>query len=271
MIISHAHRFAFLHNPKVAGTSVRAALGQYHDHPKTFWHQGMYNGRIHDLAHIPFNDLLDEDADAVRKGALFIFGFVRDPIDRFWSALHEFRRQHGDWSIARLPADDLVCSVLNERNIACDWRFIHFCPQWRFFPATVSNVHGGVKLEPNVAIFKHEEFTESWACITERLSTHGTGIPSSITLSNARHRATAKIEDLSEAAVARLHKLYAHDFRLFGYGNWRFSCKHNPAEDYNTHWKRVEAIHGPTPPQGIEPYLTLGESIAYKEKWQCES
>lgn len=270
MIISHAHRFAFIHNPKVAGTSVRSALGQYHDYHKTFWHQGMYNGRVHDLAHIPFTDLLDDDVDAVRKRGLFIFGFVRDPLERFWSAVHEFRRQHGDWSIARLPAEDLVCSVLNEGNIACDWRFVHFCPQWRFFPTHLSSGNG-VTLPDDVKVFKHEDFRAAWAEITDYLNSLGTGIPAVIPLSNARHRADAKQEHLSTAAIDRLHRLYSIDFRLFGYTPWNFARVRNPNEDYNTHWKRVEAIHGGAAPLYIEPHLTLGESIAYKEKWQCAS
>ena len=41
MIVCHARRFIFFHNPKCAGMSFRAALQPYHDDRFSFW--GIYH------------------------------------------------------------------------------------------------------------------------------------------------------------------------------------------------------------------------------------
>lgn len=267
MLISREHGFAFIHNPKVAGTSIRSALEQYHDYPITFWHQGRYGRRVHDLAHIPARDLQKSEHRALTEEGLYTFGFVRHPVNRFWSALHEFRRQHADWAVAKLPAEDLICNVLTQDTMVSDWRFVHLCPQWRFFPISDEklSVHEAVK------VFHYESFHEGWAEVTRNLNSRSSAIPASIPLNNARHREKAAVEPLTTRTWNKLLDLYELDFAFFGYVQTENDPLRSPHKLYETHWRRIEAIHGLERPEGIEPYLNPGESIAYKEKWQCAS
>lgn len=266
MLISREHGFAFIHNPKVAGTSIRKALEQYHDHPTTFWHQGRYGRRVHDLAHIPAMELTREDAGALTDEGLYTFGFVRHPVNRFWSGLHEFRRQHADWAISKLSAEDLLCSVFKYDALSSDWRFVHLSPQWRFFPITISegirSIHDAVK------VFHYESFHEDWVEVTRNLNSRSSSIPAYIPLNNARHREKAIVEPLSNRAWNKLLDIYELDFAFFGYTQTENTHTEWPPRMYQTHWQRIEAIHGLDRPEGIEPYLTPGESAAYKEKWQ---
>jgi len=260
MIISQAHKFAFIHNPKVAGTSVRKAIASYHDYPERFWHQGFLeeHNRVVDLAHIPYRDL-----DARIKTALskcFVFGFVRHPVLRFWASLAEFRRQHADWNVAKLSADELLNTWLTPANIRYDWRFTHFCPQHYFF-------YEGNKCKADY-IGRHEDFKRSWSNVQKLI---GLDLDP---LDNNRSRGYLEPEALEPASYAHIQRLYMKDTLLFGYERWDTSCD-AIAEDGrpspqcqpipNTHEHRVELIHVPYLDASTLADLPLGERVAFLE------
>ena len=127
MIISHKHRFVFIHNPKVAGSAVRKAIEHLHDDPTVYWHQQYVPEleRVVDASHLTLNDLKICRPDLA--GYTF-FGFHRDTFKRYASAYYEHCRQHlapagltqiNKWS-------DLVA---DETNFRFNWKYVHFCPQ----------------------------------------------------------------------------------------------------------------------------------------------
>jgi hypothetical protein len=128
MIICNKGKWAFIHNPKACGTSVREILGRYHDDEVQFWHQGWHRAesRVVDLAHLTADHWYGEDMVPVE---FTTFGFARDPYTRFASAMNETRRRHPQ--LFTNHGDFL--KMLTPANIRYDWRFIHFCPQHAFF------------------------------------------------------------------------------------------------------------------------------------------
>ncbi|WP_158921201.1 sulfotransferase family 2 domain-containing protein [Acidisphaera sp. S103] len=140
MIVSHANRFIFFHNPKCAGTSFRDMLKPYHDDPFTFW--GIF--------HAPYfrNDIDHTHLRLWEMQAQFpkIFActdtynsviFVRDPYARFLSAVNEHvKKFQPQIDLATMPAarrvevvEALIQKLLSIANIMTNWRFIHFSPQ----------------------------------------------------------------------------------------------------------------------------------------------
>ena len=99
MIISDRHSFAFVHIPKCGGTSVRHMLRGYSDQSIEFeglmhhWDWGQrdwYLSNQVDLMHLPLQALERHFPAAFRRVASYrSFAVVRDPRDRFVSALRE--------------------------------------------------------------------------------------------------------------------------------------------------------------------------------------
>lgn len=254
MIISQRSKFVFIHNPKVAGTSIRTAIGDRHDWSTHFWHQGWSEEaqRVVDLAHIPYRDLPDDVKSIISQS--FTFVFVRDPMSRFWASLAEFRRQHADWEeLARMPAEGLLNHVLTPAAIRHDWRFTHFCPQHAFF-------YDGRKCVADF-VGHHETFARDWARIQVMIGTDFKP------LDNARHRGTTDDEPLTKQGFAKFLNLYAMDYALFGYD---IPAEPNLDDGYpeSTHWSRVESIHTPYLQVNaeLEALMTEGERAAYKQK-----
>lgn len=253
MIISSKFKFAFIHNPKVAGTSIRHSIEGYHDYPQRFWHQAWSDEaqRVVDAAHIPFADLPDGAKAALTK--CFTFGFVRDPMNRFWASLAEFRRQHGEWSVARLPADGLLQSWLTPANVRHDWRFTHFCPQHYFF-------YEGNKCRADF-VGNHENFDYGWTQIQQLV-----GIKFD-PLDNKRHRVDQGQEPLSVEGYTAFMKLYAKDYLLFGYDKLDFDPDVNYEGQPLLHHDRVEMLHSSLSlDELLVSKMNLGEKVAYLER-----
>ena len=106
MIISDRHRFAFVHIPKCAGTSVRKALrpidarDSIFDGMGTHPHMGMVN-----YAHFTLDDLSCHFPDQYRKVAEYrSVAIVRDPVDRFFSAIFQRLREFKGYEQSRITA-----------------------------------------------------------------------------------------------------------------------------------------------------------------------
>ncbi len=93
MIISDTHRFAFMHIPKCAGTTVRQALAPYDEHASEFYDKAVFEhpafGPL-DHHHIPLQVMRDHFPEAFAKLRRYqSFALIRDPFSRFPSSLHE--------------------------------------------------------------------------------------------------------------------------------------------------------------------------------------
>lgn len=141
MIISSSHRFVFVHNPKVAGSSVRKMLLPFNSSSNELWHQRYIPElqRVVDMSHLSADEFevlrkhryLGSDDSIPRY---FRFGLVRDPYTRFFSALKEYSRQHEiDVHSSRERMEEFALSRLNSTNVRYDWTLSHFRPQHHFF------------------------------------------------------------------------------------------------------------------------------------------
>ena len=133
MIISHSQKFVFIHNPKVAGTSLRNALSKWDDTKNAFW--GPYYhpilGRKIDLAHVMIRDLAVFPELRGSMEDYFTFGIVRDPIERFHSAVSYYNKRKPDR--ARKAHEFLELFIKYPTLMTYDIDFVHFCPQHEFF------------------------------------------------------------------------------------------------------------------------------------------
>ncbi|MGO8738716.1 sulfotransferase family 2 domain-containing protein [Rhodoblastus sp.] len=140
MIVSHARRFIFFHNPKCAGMSFREALDPYHDDPFKFW--GIYSvpffRNVLDHSHIRLWELqqLFQKVFACTIDYNSVI-FVRNPWDRFVSAIDEHFKKFQQKILLRdlQPTDQtriieqFIDQMLNIANITTNWTFVHFSPQ----------------------------------------------------------------------------------------------------------------------------------------------
>jgi Sulfotransferase family len=141
MIVSHARRFIFFHNPKCAGTAFRNALQPLHDDIVTFWGPRdvpYFRNRL-DHTHLRLWELAAVYPALFRAavGDYRSVMFVRNPYARFLSAVAEhfkkFRREFQFEALSREEQTALVTRFLDREltieRVTTDWTAIHFSPQ----------------------------------------------------------------------------------------------------------------------------------------------
>lgn len=109
MIISPKHGFVFVHIPKCAGTSIRRQLGSCDEDAVSLAEAGSHPvlGRI-DYGHVPLTTLrthFPEHFAELRR--LDAFAVVRDPLERFGSALRQSLWQFEKRPMTLIPHDEL--------------------------------------------------------------------------------------------------------------------------------------------------------------------
>ena len=116
MIISPKHEFVFVHIPKCAGTSVRHQLRQCDPDHIFLGRPGTHPvlGQI-DYAHIPVAQLKEHFPDYFDYLIRFdAFALVRDPLERFGSALRQLMWQYEELPMTLIPAGELRDMALRQ-------------------------------------------------------------------------------------------------------------------------------------------------------------
>lgn len=141
MILSDKYRFVFVHIPKCAGTSVRKQIEAFDDTGgKYFPEVREYHsyGQV-DVTHIPLSMLSKTDpADFKRVVDYRAFAVVRNPKDRFFSALAQRLKMYEKVEIAQLEAAQIIdfalktIEALELLKREFSYEFIHFTPQSEF-------------------------------------------------------------------------------------------------------------------------------------------
>ena len=140
MIVSKRSGFVFVHNPKCGGSVFRRAIEAEHDHPETFWHPrtAAYFGITLDYAHLRLWEVQALCPDVFeRLGRLRAVVFVRNPLDRFISALHHHFRVYRPFvGVDALEGPERLAlfrrfarDELSMARILADYRYVHFSPQ----------------------------------------------------------------------------------------------------------------------------------------------
>lgn len=218
VIISDTERFVFMHNPKVGGMAFRTSLMTYETRENYFfeWKMNPVIGRTIDMAHITafqLRNLYPEAFDSVRT--YLKFGFVRNPYDRFFSALSQHLKLATPYlrtAVLNDPetfyrvANHFARNVLNPDKIDADHRLVHFRRQSAFF-----YLDGRIWVDRVFHLERAaEEVTDpirGWlgAALDEKKN---------VTRQFAEGYDPAR---LSRPAIEAIDRFYALDFERFGY------------------------------------------------------
>ncbi len=210
MIISKQKKFVFIHNPKAGGKSVRNSLKLFDDFDNFFWHRDTVQGVDHpvDKAHITLNDLSKTRFfHYIENTEYFVFGFVRNPYDRVYSAYLEKCRQ---WKNVDVPFNEFT-ATLNEINIRYDYNLVHFCPQHYFF-------YNGLKCFADF-IGRLENLPHDFEFVSNLIGLSAAPIPheNKSFETNQNSADITYLDQYDEESIKRINRLYEKDFLLFGY------------------------------------------------------
>jgi hypothetical protein len=181
----------FIHVPKCAGTSIKNSLFRHktHGHMPLWWYEQN------------FPDFFN---------SAFKFAFVRDPLERAYSAYSYLRSNQ---KVARDQAaremilrfndfDSFVRNWLCEENVT---KQIHFAPQWQFLCDSL----GQVRMD---FIGRQESITTDFSYICTRL-----GIESSLQQHNVSPKQQESGPSFHHTTVDKVHRIYERDYELLGY------------------------------------------------------
>lgn len=185
------HGAIFIHIPKCAGSSIKDAL---------------FPGRTH--GHMPL--WFYEQNFAEFYGRAFKFSFVRNPLDRAYSAYRYLRSD-----LLEVERDVAAHKLAKKygsfeafvRHWLCEetaQRQIHFVPQWQFLSDSLGDI--GVDF-----IGRQEEMAAAFAHVCDKL-----GVEVELPTVNAA-TLPALESQFSAATVDRIRRVYARDYELFGY------------------------------------------------------
>ncbi|RLA53811.1 MAG: hypothetical protein DRR42_03660 [Gammaproteobacteria bacterium] len=241
MLVSDRKKFMFVHNPKAAGSSIRNALSQYDDRDNFYWdHEDNTKlGRVLDKAHITLDDL-SVYTDSSLLADYFVFGFVRNPYERVYSA---FQEKNSQWDITDdTNFNTFIQTKLNEITIRFDWNFIHFCPQHYFF-------YQGGKCKADF-IGRLENLRRDYArAINLAKLDADTDLPylnrRSAGLSNSEETPVLStyLDKYDPTSLSIVNRLYDRDFVYFGYDKF-FS--HSVEADTDKDNSHVELVYKQT-------------------------
>lgn len=231
----------FLHNPKAAGSSIRSALAKYDDRDNYYWdhEDNVRLSRVVDKAHITLDDFsVYPDAPLIED--YFVFGFVRNPYSRVYSA---FLEKNSQWGVTEdVDFNQFVQTELNEINIRFDWNFVHFCPQFYFFyrggkcQADFIGRFESLKRDyPRAMNLAHLDVDADLPYLNRRTTDAG------VSADGAQLHEYLDKYDANSLNV--VNRLYDRDFVYFGYDKYCAESSHGATADYNSH---VAAVYRET-------------------------
>ncbi len=218
MIVSDSEKFVFIHNPKCGGMTCHNALLKFDTRDNLFfeWRPVNQSGKILDMAHITpfqmrkfFPRAFSEVSDYLK------FTFVRNPYDRFFSAISQHLKlgtPHmrnailNDESVFYSVASSFARTSLKLHAVENDHKLVHFRPQVNF-----ANIDGSrwadlvFHLEDTDALKKTD--VAKWLPEMAHRS-NPTGLFSKGGYDHSR---------LGREAICVLNEFYARDFESFGY------------------------------------------------------
>ena len=220
MIISDEKKFVFLHNPKAAGTTVRFALNKFDSYDSKFWRNECEElGRYGDMAHLSTQSLKSFFPEEYKKIVnYYTFGFVRDPLKRFFSGFNETHKallQRVNEEPDFMEEYKGVLKKYTETQLSCShpegW-YTHVKPQKEvFYDEGTCIADLVVKIEnpfPDVNAISNVLDSDVEHCVTKAL----TGKPR-----NKKPLSFTASDLLSVEYLNALMDYYSEDYKLFGY------------------------------------------------------
>jgi Sulfotransferase family len=251
MIISHKHRFVFVHNPKAAGSAIRKAISHLHDDGITYWHQRFVPelDRVVDAAHLTLHDIAICRPDIMDYT---FFTVVRETMSRFASAWCEHLRQHPDsFGPPGSDINEWVAKNMDETNFRFNWKYVHFCPQ-HYFSEHSSHAKRNHNPTP-VIVLKKESLDYDWAMLKKKIpALNGVSLPRERVRPDSHLDVLASV---SQTTLVRVLSLYAADHG---------KSFHEEAY-YTTHCENINGIHSPYLRPPMKGMLSPGEQIAYEQ------
>lgn len=185
------YKLIFIHVPKCAGTSIVTQLS------------GKQDGRIHAEIHHYLA------ASRRRYEDYFKFGFVRNPIDRLYSA-YNYMRAGGNKGVLdgevnkRLFTGEMSLNTFIQEYLTKDFSYslTHFKPQWSFLESNA----GTIKVDQ---IYRVEEMSEAINDLNERL-------PSLGLVNTVNNKSTSEVEEeLTQESLNVILEVYEQDFQKY--------------------------------------------------------
>ncbi len=219
MIISDIDKFIFIHNPKCGGTTVRRSLARFDSRNDYYWMFLERYGVKVDKAHLPIELLriyFPNEFSLMEK--YFVFGFVRDPIDRFVSSFNEANQLLYKKVIALDMSENAYlekinqCAVkLNERNVSgLDFGFRHFVEQNKMFYS-----EGKCYADSIIKIEAMDSCPDIFRILKENLVE--ASMEWNVSKVNVKKLEFSPRDGLTLESLNNLKKVYRNDFILFGY------------------------------------------------------
>lgn len=205
MIIDKSRRLVFIHVPKTAGTTLRAALRSRGGELSEFWHQGYHQAedRIVDLAHLPshmWTKIVEQTATGFTT-----FGVVRNPFTRFRSGLKEVHRRFADeFELHTQSGLMQFVSRLDQTSIRYDWRLIHLCPQVCF-----THLNGRCLLDH---VLRQEFLPHDLLAVSHVIGSLHVGSPER---ESSGSELNEFLVDISDQLDEKVLALYRQDFEIF--------------------------------------------------------
>ena len=230
MIISESKGFVFVHNPRTGGSALRRVLSEYAAEDGVFWDHGWSERFQHvvDRAHIPLCEV-DEFCDIEVFRRHLVFGFVREPYSRMYSAFEQHRKMN--FPDQAIDFNEFAHTYLNEHSVFRDANLSHFIPQHFFFYL------GNKCLADYVG--RHERVGLDLAVLQGLLGfdLSGASVQEIVSPSRVETGANKVTEVFEQDTLALCNRMYARDFLLFGYPRIE---SHADDAAYSEYWARIE-------------------------------
>ncbi len=191
----HQHQFIFIHIPKCAGKSIKAAVGV--TEPMSHWSWRFYS-----------------NADKKAFQRYFKFAVVRDPLERFISAFAYLSgggtSSYDQWACETLIRGRTIEQFVEELESSATfrWRVLNF---WHFRPQVyfVTDWQGEVVVDQLISMGHLQEGIQE---ICRRLSLKASPIP-------WINKSTSTQLKLPDKVIPLIARIYQRDYRLLDFCN----------------------------------------------------